>query len=90
MRGNEVKLTIVRYALMAVAAAIGHRVRDGATRGRVVISSLKRSLRTGRHQTSYHELAGLAGCWTREEADAFDLALREQRMIDPKAWGWPL
>jgi hypothetical protein len=89
MTGNEVKPTIVRYALMAVAAAIGHRVREGATRGRVAISCLKRSLRTGRHQTSYHELAGLAGCWTREEADAIDLALREQRMVDPKALGGP-
>lgn len=80
------KLTMLRNLLVAVAAAISHRVSKGATLGKMVIRRLVGSPRTGRRQTSYHELDGLAGSWALKEADAFDLALREQRTVDPKAW----
>jgi hypothetical protein len=32
------------------------------------------------------ELDRFAGTWSREEAEAFDAALREQRRIDPDLW----
>ena len=34
----------------------------------------------------YHDLDALAGSWTKEEAAAFDKALRRQRGIDPGDW----
>lgn len=77
-------LTVIRDLLMAVAAAIGYRVRRGAALGGAIISRLKGSP-TGARQASYHELDRLAGSWTREEADAFDLALHEQRTVNPNA-----
>ena len=33
-----------------------------------------------------HDLDRFFGTWTKEEADAFDEALREQRQIDPEMW----
>jgi hypothetical protein len=32
------------------------------------------------------DLDDLAGSWSRDEADAFDRALAEQRAIDPELW----
>ncbi len=34
----------------------------------------------------YRDLDALAGCWTPEEADAFEEALRPQRAIEPELW----
>jgi hypothetical protein len=34
----------------------------------------------------YDDLDFLAGSWTRREAEAFDKALAEQRVIDPDLW----
>jgi hypothetical protein len=34
----------------------------------------------------YHDLDHLVGTWTKEEADAFDKLIAEQRTIDPKLW----
>jgi hypothetical protein len=34
----------------------------------------------------YHDLAHLAGSWTKEEAAAFDKLIAEQRTIDPELW----
>jgi hypothetical protein len=78
---------MLRDLLMALAAAINHRVRKEVTLSKAVISRLRESLSAWRGQTSpYHELDSLAGSWARDEADAFDLALREQRTVDPNAW----
>lgn len=35
----------------------------------------------------HHDLDHLAGTWTDEEAAAFDVALAEQRRVDPELWG---
>ena len=32
----------------------------------------------------YHDLDHLVGTWTKEEADAFDKLIAEQRAIDPR------
>jgi hypothetical protein len=34
----------------------------------------------------YHDLDHLVGTWTKEEADAFDKLIAEQRTIDPGLW----
>jgi len=34
----------------------------------------------------YHDLDALAGCWTPEEADAFEAVLRPQRAVEPDLW----
>lgn len=34
----------------------------------------------------YHDLDHLAGTWTKEEADAFEKLITEQRTIDPELW----
>jgi hypothetical protein len=34
----------------------------------------------------YHDLDGLAGCWTKEEAATFEALLQGQRVVDPKMW----
>ena len=34
----------------------------------------------------YHDLDWFIGSWTREEADEFDAALAEMRVIDPELW----
>ncbi|MBI4603082.1 MAG: hypothetical protein HY721_14080 [Planctomycetes bacterium] len=34
----------------------------------------------------HHDLDWLAGSWTKEEAQAFEGALQEQRKIDPELW----
>lgn len=34
----------------------------------------------------YHDLDHLVGTWTKEEADAFDKLIAEQRTIDPELW----
>jgi hypothetical protein len=34
----------------------------------------------------HHDLDRFFGTWTKEEADAFDERLREQRQIEPEMW----
>jgi len=34
----------------------------------------------------HHDLDRFFGTWTKEEADAFDEAMREHRQIDPEMW----
>lgn len=34
----------------------------------------------------YHDLDFLFGTWTKEEADAFDEAIKDQEKIDPELW----
>jgi len=40
----------------------------------------------GKRKVVYHDLDRFFGTWTREEADAFDEAMREHRQIDPEMW----
>jgi hypothetical protein len=34
----------------------------------------------------HHDLDRFFGTWTKEEADAFDEAMREHRQVDPEMW----
>jgi len=39
-----------------------------------------------KEKTRYHDLDHLAGSWTKEEAEAFEKLIAEQRTIDPDLW----
>ena len=39
-----------------------------------------------REEAVHHDLDGLSGTWSEAEADEFDAALREQRVVDPESW----
>jgi hypothetical protein len=44
------------------------------------------TLERGAARHLYHDLDGFAGRWTREEAAAFESALRSSRMVDEELW----
>lgn len=37
-------------------------------------------------EREFHDLDRFFGTWSKEEADAFDAAVAEQRRIDPELW----
>ncbi len=39
-----------------------------------------------KEKARYHDLDHLAGSWTKEEAEAFEKLIAEQRTIDPDLW----
>ena len=40
----------------------------------------------GKKKVVHHDLDRFFGTWTKEEADAFDDAMRDHRKIDPEMW----
>jgi hypothetical protein len=39
-----------------------------------------------KEKVRYHDLDHLAGTWSKEEAEAFEKLIAEQRTIDPELW----
>lgn len=72
----------------AVAGAIRRRARERKmSLNKAVISLLEEGLGLKeRAATLYDDLDHLGGSWAREEAEAFEAALREQRGVDPDVW----
>lgn len=62
--------------------------KKGVSVNKVVISLLQDHLgeSEARPVRRYHDLDGLAGSWSKQEAEAFDKALAKQRAIDPEMW----
>ena len=60
----------------------------GISINKAVISLLEEQLemKPGKPAVEYHDLDGLAGSWTKAEADAFDNQLVHQRSIDSDLW----
>ena len=62
--------------------------KKGVSVNKVVISLLQDHL--GESETRlvrrYHDLDGLAGSWSKQEAEAFEESLATQRAIDPEMW----
>ncbi len=60
----------------------------GISVNKAVISLLEEQLemKSGKLAVEYHDLDGLAGVWTKAEADAFDNRLAHQRSIDSDLW----
>ena len=66
-----------------------HAEREGTSLARAVIQLLLRATGLspdGVRRTRWTDLDELAGTWTREEAETFDRAVRDQRPIDPDLW----
>ena len=72
-----------------VARAIREKARkERLSMNKAVIRLLEEATGATREarKVVHHDLDGFFGTWTREEADAFDQALREQRQIEPEMW----
>ncbi len=73
-----------------VTKAIQQRAkRDRTSVNKAVIGLLEESLgkkTRKKEKVRYHDLDHLAGTWTKEEADAFEKLIAEQRTIDPELW----
>ena len=84
------KAITVRNLPPEVARAIREKAKkEKISLNRAVISLLEEA--TGqtaapRKEVLHHDLDEFFGCWSKEEADEFDEALREQRQIDPEMW----
>ena len=62
--------------------------KKGVSVNKVVISLLQDHLGESemRPVRRYHDLDGLAGSWSKQEAEAFEKTLAQQRAIDPEMW----
>lgn len=72
-----------------VARMIERKAKDDkSSLNKAVVSLLEqRAPREPRQRgKKYRDLDFLFGMWTKEEADAFDAALADQRQIDPELW----
>ena len=73
-----------------IAKTIHQRAKQKKTSvNKAVISLLEESLGKKpqkKEKVRYHDLDHLAGSWTKEEAEAFDKLIAEQRTIDPELW----
>jgi len=84
------KAVTVRKIPPAIARVIDRRARELRTSvNKAVVSLLEEAAgMTGRKQerARHDDLDGLAGSWTREEAEAFDRSLEEIRGLDAEVW----
>ncbi|MCZ6681134.1 MAG: toxin-antitoxin system HicB family antitoxin [Candidatus Poribacteria bacterium] len=64
--------------------------RQGLSINRYVLSLLKQAVglteQKATQKQAFDDLDHLAGTWSREEADEFDTALKQQRQIDGELW----
>jgi len=90
-----VKAITLRNVPMTLTRIIRRKAAEERTSiNRTVIRLLEESVGNGprkpakKHQgrPPHHDLDKLAGCWGREEAAAFDEALKAQRVVDPELW----
>ena len=71
------------------AKAVKERARrENLSLNKAIVSLLEEATGAGKgkKRVVHHDLDKFFGTWTKEEADAFDEALREQRQIDPEMW----
>jgi hypothetical protein len=80
----------VRNLPPELARAIRQKAKQERTSlNRTVISLLEEATGLGRPAKKvvlHHDLDHLFGCWSKEEYEEFNEALREQRQIDPEMW----
>lgn len=79
----------VRNLPPAVAKAVKQKARlEKLSLNKAIIKLLEQATGTeqAKKKVLHHDLDRFFGTWTKEEADAFDEALREQRQIDPEMW----
>ena len=72
-----------------VAKAIREKARkERLSMNKTVIKLLEEATGATREtrRAIHHDIDRFFGTWTKEEADAFDERLREQRQIEPEMW----
>jgi len=72
-----------------VAKAIREKARKERLSLNKAVIRLLEEVTGARQETRkvvHHDLDRFFGTWTKEEADAFDETLREQRTIEPEMW----
>ena len=89
MKKKGMKAISVRGVPPEVARVIRRKADEtGESVNRIVIRLLEEGAGTGkkRKPVLHHDLDGLIGAWSREEARSFNRALEDQRKIDPELW----
>ena len=79
----------VRNLPPEVAKAVQEKARkEKLSLNKAVVRLLEEAtgVEKGKKKVVYHDLDRFFGTWTKEEADAFDEAMREHRQIDPEMW----
>lgn len=80
----------VRNLPPKVAKAIREKARrERLSLNKAVVSLLEEATGAvvrGPKRLVHHDLDRFFGTWTKEEADTFDRALKEQRQVDPEMW----
>jgi hypothetical protein len=84
----RVNAITVRNLPPAVAKAVREKARkEKLSLNKAIVKLLEEATGTApKRRAVHHDLDRFFGTWTREQADAFDEALREQRQIDPEMW----
>ncbi len=84
------KAITIRNIPPAIARAIRKKADSERTSlNKAVVGLLEERVGSRAGKTSkprHDDLDFLIGCWTKEEARAFEKALAEQRVIDPEIW----
>jgi hypothetical protein len=85
------KAITVRKLPGPVAKAVQDKARkERRSLNQTVVSLLEEATghapKKNKTATLHHDLDRFFGGWTKEEADEFDRALREQRQIEPEMW----
>jgi hypothetical protein len=86
-KGDEPDVISLGDLPLTVATAIREKARrEHLTVEEAVIKLLVEVTGTARQtkRAVHHDLDRFFGTWTKEEADAFDDALREQRQVEPE------
>jgi plasmid stability protein len=87
--GGGMKAVTLRNLPALLDRTIRQRAKKkGVSVNKVVISLLQDHLgeSEARPVRRYHDLDGLAGSWTKQEAEAFEKTLAQQRTPDPGIW----
>ena len=79
----------VRNLPPGVAKAVKEKARkEKLSLNKAIVRLLEEAtgVEQGNRKVVHHDLDRFFGTWTKEEADAFDEAMREHRQIDPEMW----
>jgi hypothetical protein len=88
-REVPVNAITVRNLPPEVAKAVKEKARkEKLSLNKAVVRLLEEAtgVEKGKKKAVHRDLDRFFGTWTKEEADAFDEAMREHRQIDPEMW----
>ena len=79
----------VRNLPPEVAKAVKEKARkEKLSLNKAIVRLLEEAtgVEKGKKKVVHHDLDRFFGTWTKQEADAFDEAMRAHRQIDPEMW----